>query len=227
MTARNFIITALAALVVAVAAGSAAFAGLNLGGGGGRDAAEAHDEFTRYLTGYFLPNGNRFYINPNYHVLVQDEGSGCDITLASGLVVVPEGATTVTVPDGTVITSPESDGCTTSFGSSYPQDLTSPGGIPNLMRQRNNYVVTVGAATTTITAVPIEHQHGSTATGVTGTGFYCGRHYRWSEFETDENRPLFITAARHSLIGWVYVDSAGQQVASCNNHRPIFRPADQ
>ena len=67
-------------------------------------------------------------------------------------------------------------------------------------------------------SVAKEHHHSSTAVGVTGTGFYCGRHYRWSEFERDENRPLFITAARRSLIGWVYVDSTGQQVASCTNH---------
>ena len=141
--------------------------------------------------------------------------------------LIPEGATTVTVPDRTVITSPESNGCTNSFGGVYPQDLTAG----NVMRQRGNFVVTVDAATTTVNAVPRAHQHrrrgGGVATGATGTGFYCGSRYEWSEFERTESRALFKTAARRSLLGWVVGSASGYQYADCVGHRPIFRPDDQ
>ena len=225
LTTRNFIIGILA--VGVVAAGIAAFTGLKLGGGGG-ETAEAHAVYTRYLTGYNLPNGQSFYFNAGgFWRQVSDDGGGCVITLASGLVLIPEGATQVTVPDGTVITSPESNGCTTTVGDVYPRDLTSPMGVPNVMRQRGNFTVSVGSATTTINSVPREHHHSGVAVGVTGTGFYCGRRYDWSEFAPDENRALFMTASRVSMIGWVWVDADGQQIAHCTGYRPIFRPADQ
>ena len=61
----------------------------------------------------------------------------------------------------------------------------------------------------------------------TSTGFTCGgRLYTWSEFEPDETRPLFLTAARRSLMGWVRV-STGQQVAQCAAGRIMERPANQ
>ena len=71
------------------------------------------------------------------------------------------------------------------------------------------------------------HRHQTSARGVTGTGFYCGRRYEWSDFAPDEDRPLFMTAARRSLMGWVYVTSSEQQVADCAGYRLIFRPSGQ
>ena len=212
MTARNFISAALAAVVVAIAAGSAAFAGLNLGGGGGK-TAEAHDVYDRWITGCTLPRDTRVRINTGGGSRYVGENDGCTVTLPS--IPVPQGATTVTAPAGTVVTFTEQ--CLTTFGDNRNNGEQDP-----LWNS-----ITLVVAQATIRSVAIEHHHSSTATGVTGTGFYCGRHYRWSEFERDEDRPLFITAARRSLIGWVYVDSSGQQIASCNNHAPIFRRADQ
>ena len=87
-----------------------------------------------------------------------------------------------------------------------------------------NFTATVASGT--IYSQP--HQHpGGTAGGATGTGFYCGRRYEWSEFPPDESRPLFAAASRRSLLGWVWADAGGQQVAACAGHPPIFRPPGQ
>ena len=85
---------------------------------------------------------------------------------------------------------------------------------------------TINVADATVHNHP-NHRHQTSARGVTGTGFYCGRRYDWSDFAPDENRPLFLTASRRSLMGWVYVSSDGRQVADCAGHRLIFRPDDQ
>ena len=71
------------------------------------------------------------------------------------------------------------------------------------------------------------HRHQTSQRGATGTGFYCGRRYEWSDFAPDADHPLFLTAGRRSLMGWVYVTSDGQQVADCAGYPLIFRPADQ
>lgn len=143
--------------------------------------------------------------------------------MASGTIAFPEGEDTVTVPGETVFQMATAT-CTDHVGANRA-DATVNAEYRSKIIPR--YAWTANAASATITAVPIEHQHSSVATGVTGTGFYCGRHYDWSDFAPDEDRPLFLTRARRSLIGWVYVDSIGQQVVKCTAHRPIFRPADQ
>ena len=184
--------------------------------GGGDETAEAHTAYDRYLTGYTIPNNTQFRHNQFVNRRISHSG-GCRVTLPSGTVVVPEGATTVTVPGGTTFTIAQIVGCTDHVGGIRAQ------GEP--LTILNSLTATVASAT--ITSIPREHQHGGVAVGVTGTGFYCGRRYDWSEFAPDENRALFITASRVSLIGWVWVDADGQQIAHCTGHRPIFRPSNQ
>ena len=135
--------------------------------------------------------------------------------MSSGTVAIPEGADTVTIPGGTTFTLAQ-------ITCSYNVGIRAQGESITIA---NPLTATVASAT--ITSVAREHQHGGVAVGVTGVGFYCGRHYDWSEFAPDENRALFITASLVSLIGWVWVDAAGQQIAHCTGHRPIFRPPDQ
>ena len=189
-------------------------ASISGGGGGGDETAEAHAAYDRYLTGYTIPNGTQIRHNQFATRRISHIG-GCRATLPTGTVAVPEGADTVTIPGGTTFTLAQTT-------CSYNIGIRAQGESLTIV---NDLTATVASAT--ITSVPREHQHGGVAVGVTGTGFYCGRRYDWSEFAPDENRALFITASRVSLIGWVWVDADGQQIAHCTGHRPIFRPADQ
>lgn len=87
----------------------------------------------------------------------------------------------------------------------------------------SNLTATVAHASARIHEAP----HAHSVTYVTGTGFFCGRLYRWSDFQPGESRPLFLTAARRSLMGWVWVDSVGQQVVQCSGGPAIARPSGQ
>lgn len=162
---------------------------------------------------------------------------GCEVTVPLGLVPVPDGATEVTVPAGYDFALTEDD-C-------YPSG-SQPTGI--LKGDSGVDLLNVGSFTISVEDAPavgnfwrvqyhpsVAHSHadeiyersrlaGNVAIGETGLGFYCGRHYYWSEFEADEARALFLGGARRSQIGWVYVDSTGQQVAACSGYRPIYRP---
>ena len=148
--------------------------------------------------------------------------------------MVPQGATEVTIPAGHNFAIAEA-GCYAG-GSQPPQILRGDDG-PDLLN--------VGSFTVPVDDGPIftnpstqeqlyrvryhpghEHSHG-VATGETGLGFYCGQHYYWSEFAPDEERAFFLTGARRSQIGWLYVDGSGQQVVSCTASRLIFRPPGQ
>ncbi len=184
----------------------------SISGGGGGETAEAHAVYDRYLTGYNISNGTGVRSSTLIDRTFNDDGGGCTVSIASGAVPIPDGAATVIIPAGTILTPTET--CRDSFTYNIP--------VGHRLTLIGNFTATVASAT--ITSIPREHPHSGVATGVTGTGFYCGRRYDWSEFAPDEARALFITASRVSLIGWVWVDADGQQIAHCTGHRPIFRP---
>ena len=190
------------------------------GGGGGGEIVEAHD-VPGSLMRYNIPNGTLIRTHPQGSLptrIIQDDGGGCTVVFPEDAIPIPEGATTVTILAGTSLAPTESGGCGIQYGIIFPPSPSNP----NLtsITLRNNLVVQLSNASVSTYA----KSHGHSAPYATGTGFYCGRLYSWSEFEPGESRPLFLTAARHSLMGWVVADSSGQQRAQCAGGRPIFRP---
>ena len=142
-------------------------------------------------------------------------GSGCLVGSPAGQFYIPDGATSVTVPAGYNIRMVQG-GCVSGGGWTLNagQFLYNVGSF------------TINVADATVHNHP-NHRHQTSQRGATGTGFYCGRRYDWSDFAPDEDRPLFLTAGRRSLMGWVYVSSDGRQVADCAGYRLIFRPVGQ
>ena len=285
-TSRKFIVRSLAAIAVATGlAAVAALAGLNLGGGGdgasGVAPAEAHPR-TRYLDEFNIPRrdsgdprGGRIRVQfqarrggslGTYTVqsaTPQREAgaeAGCAVSVPATLnILVPYGATTVTIPGGNTFSLKDTE-CT-------PDELQGEG-IPKtadgneLTNVRRSYPTsTSGDFDIALTSAfvkyrYVDHEHaeveegtgegsgdgnggsgnggngngrrsGGVMTGVTGLGFYCVRHYAWRDIAADASFPIFMTAQRRSLVGWVFAHASGQQVALCVGHRPIFRPDDQ
>ena len=232
LTIRNCVVGALAA--VAVAVGIAAFAALNLGGGGQINTADAHEVHS--ISWLIIPSGTTFEAprppsqgGGTYYFSVLDYNSGepwgCEVTVPAGLILVPHGATSITVPAGHAFALDEAN-CTAleNQGHQIPQ---GDSGLD---------LFNVGSFTIDLTADGLHrlhtelaaHEHESgVAAGVTGTGFYCGRQYYWSDIAADAEFSIFKTAARRSLIGSVYLDSDGSQIVKCVGHRLIFRPDDQ
>ena len=183
--------------------------------GGGGDIAEAHG--IRSLIGYNIPNGTPVRITGNVftNLTIQDDNNGCTVTFPAGSIPIPERATTVTIPNGTQLRLAEPR-CFTSNNS-----VTISGGTQSFIK--SSVTANLSHASARIHEVP----HSHSATYATGTGFFCGRLYRWSDFQPGESRPLFLTAARRSLMGWVWVDSVGQQVVQCSGGPPIPRLTGQ
>lgn len=257
LTIKKFAVAAVAAL--AVAAGIVGFVGLNLGGGEGGDVDVAEAHTIRSFSWFIIPNGTAFDYTNQYGVVVRHTigdppieynalpytyqrnlFNGCEVSVPEGRVMVPDGASSVTVPAGYDFALTES-GC----GAAGSQPPTVPQGDSGVD------LINVGSFTIPVEDAPaagnfwrvryhpsVAHSHadeiyeaarlsGNVAIGETGLGFYCGRHYYWDEFEADEARALFLSNARQTQIGWVYVDSSGQQVAACSGYRQIYRPPGQ
>ena len=140
---------------------------------------------------------------------------GCLVRLPAGQFYIPDGVTSVTVPAGYRVTVAQSS-CVSGLGWTVTegQSLWNIGSF------------TINVADATFHNHP-NHRHQTSQRGATGTGFYCGRRYDWSDFAPDADRPLFLTAGRRSLMGWVYVSSDGRQVADCAGYPMIFRPDGQ
>ena len=157
------------------------------------------------------------------------DGDGWQITIPSDTLVVPEAARTIIIPRGTpmtVDTSVETNGC-----------FAPPLVWLNVTSITNHGVTVIAQGDTAHDVVAYlddpsarfdgEPHNAHSTSRPTSTGFTCdGRLYQWSEFEPYETRPLFLTAARRSLMGWVWV-SPGQQLAQCAAGRIMERPADQ
>ena len=233
LTFKRLIVGGLAAVVVAVAAGIAAFAGLNLGGGG--ETAEAHN--SRSLIGYNIPDRTDVWMNFASISRYVDEGNdntntdgdGCQITIPPGTIEIPEASQTVVIPRGTpmtVDTTVETNGCFVRYNVWLNVTSITNDGVTVIAQARTgaDVVAHVDDPNARFDGEP----HNTHTTSLpTSTGFTCGgRLYTWSEFEPDETRPLFLTAARRSLMGWVWV-SAGQQLAQCAAGRIMERLANQ
>ena len=296
-TARKFIIRSLAAIAVATGlAAVAAFAGLNLGGGedGASEVApaEAHEQRTRYLAEFNIPrrdHGDAYGTRIRVQFQAMYGGSlrtltvfgsatdravgvevGCAVIVPSTLnILVPEGATTVTIPGGNTF-SLKDTGCKVDEFQGVTFSKTAGGNeLTNVRRSyptstSGDFDIDLTSAFVAYRYVDQAHEHaaveepgegsgdgnggsgngngnggsgngsgngrrsGGVMTGVTGLGFYCVRHYAWRDIARDASFPIFLNpAARRSLVGWVFADAGGGQVALCVGHRPIFRPDDQ
>ena len=195
--------------------------GQDLGG----EIAEAHD-VPGSLMRYNIPNGTLITTHPQAshpnRAIADDNGGGCIVDFPEDAIPIPEGATTVTIPAGTSLAPTEAGGCGIGFSTIFPPAVPNPQQTD--IRVRNNLVAQLSNAS----ARTYAKSHGHSTAYATGSGFYCGRRlYSWSEFEPGESRPLFLTAARRSLMGWVVAGSNGQQSAQCAGGRSIFRPDNQ
>ena len=176
--------------------------------------------------GYNIPNGTLIRTHPQAshpnRAIQDNDGGGCTVGFPAGDIPIPDGATTVTIPAGTRLDPTEAGGCGIQFSQIFPPAVPNP--QQTHITLRNNLVVQLSNASTRTYAQP----HGHSTAYATSSGFYCGRRlYSWSEFEPGESRPLFLTAARRSLMGWVVAGSNGQQSAQCAGGRSIFRPVNQ
>ena len=299
-TSRKFIIRSLAAIAVATGlAAVAAFAGLNLGGGGNGASqvapAAAHEQRTRYLAEFNIPRrdhgdprGTRIRVQfqamrngslGTWTVFGSDPDReagaevGCAVIVPSTLnILVPNGATTVTIPGGNTFSLKDAH-CKVDELQGVRFSKTADGNeLTNVRRSyptstSGDFDIDLSSTFVSYRYVDEVHEHaaveegagegsgdgnggngnggsgsgsggngngsgngrqsGGVMTGVTGLGFYCVRHYAWRDIARDASFPIFLTAARRSLVGWVFADASGGQVALCVGHRPIFRPDDQ
>lgn len=178
------------------------------------DAQNTEAHVARSFARFNIPNGTGLEITsfPASRRYLNDDGGGCEVSVPAGLIPVPPGATSVTVPAGHNFDVAEIE-C----------EMTSTEYDNGTLYRVQSFTVSVAGAGFHID----EHQHNTAATGVISTGFYCGRRYDWRDFAADAQFPMYITPLRRSLLGWVYVDSSGQQVARCAAYPPIYRPAGQ
>lgn len=144
-----------------------------------------------------FPSVSRYVDEANYNT--NTDGDGCQVTFPPDTMVVPEAARTIIIPRGTRMTvdhTVETNGCFIRYLMWL--DVTQVNHQGQTYTAQANTDQDIVAYLDRPSARSDGEPHNTHSTSrPTSTGFTCGvRLYEWSEFEPDETRPLFLTAAR-------------------------------